>query len=335
MPLPTRAIERIGAGRRVVDELDQPGRLVGSQGHAGQAAEALGDDRRSRRARSRVSPSASATSAARSASSRGVIAPAGSFTMSRARATAAATRAPRSRPWLRRVAGADHGERLELARASGSALYRLNRYAASDAPSAMAWAARARSRPAGAAASRVVATVSVPPRGPHEGGRRPAEGLGRRPSRARPRRGRSRSPDPTARPAPRPACPRSPARRGSSGRGRRRRRRGSTRPAKTGVPTAPASAGTSPARVKVIGMRLLLVLGARGGRAVLGPPASGPWSTAGRRGGSGRGRRGTRRRPRPRRCARPGARPCGPGRGRRRSASGRGGRTRWAGRSGR
>ena len=43
IPLPTRAIVPVAA-RRVVDQADEAGRLVGPQGHAGQAAQALVDD---------------------------------------------------------------------------------------------------------------------------------------------------------------------------------------------------------------------------------------------------------------------------------------------------
>src|SRR5215213_5858339 len=140
----------------------------------------------------------------------------------------------------------------------------------------MAWAARPRSRPGGAAASRVVAPVwsrhavrtnaaaarrsvsavtlsgSPTPRAIHvprpDGTASASPGLPSKPRSARKARSRS---------APAPA--------------------GRTRPAKTGVPTAPASAGTSSTSVKVIGIGLLLGVVYTGGQELtLLPAGHGP-----------------------------------------------------------
>ena len=130
----------------------------------------------------------------------------------------------------------------------------------------MAWAASAGSRSGGAAASRVVAPVRSRHARAHEGRRRPAQRLGGHlvglaHAQGDPRAPSGRDGQRLARPALEAPLGEEADRSRSAAEPRRDDPAG-----KTGVPTAPASAGTSSARVKVIGMRLLLGLGGRAGR---------------------------------------------------------------------
>ena len=181
------------------------------------------------------------------------MAPAGSLTRSRARATAAATRAPRSSPWPAPSPAPDDGQRLEPARL-GVGLVPGEPVGGQQRPLGDGLGRRGRVEVGGRGGQQGGGGPGVPPRRPHEGGGRPAQRLGRRPCPAR--RRRRRRPWPRRRPGTASASPdlaleaplgqEAQVELGAGAVGRRA-------PGEDGDADAPASAGTSSARVKVIG----------------------------------------------------------------------------------